>query len=98
MAWEIEDSPTVVTWTVEGAGNKTRLTLAHSGFAPDRRNDGEWGGWVNYLSLVKSIVEYGRGWLPPIQEIVSGAAMYYAVSVWHRQEELMENEDDVWRS
>lgn len=96
MAWEIENTPTVVTWTVEGTGSRTRLTLAHSGFAPDRQSDGEWGGWITYLSMIKSVVEYGREWLPPIQEIASGAAAYYAVSVWERQEELMENEDAAW--
>lgn len=93
LSWEIEDSATVVTWTLEGVGPKTHLTLAHSGFAPDRRSDAEWGGWISYLTLVQSMVEYGANWLPPIQEIVSGAAMYYAVSVWERQEELLHEGD-----
>lgn len=96
LSWEIEGTPTVVTWTLEGAGNKTRLTLAHSGFAPDRRGDGEWGGWISYLTLVKSMVECGSNWLPPIQEIVTAAAMYYAVSVSERQDELMDVDDARW--
>ena len=40
-SWEYPDTPeTVVTWTLEGSGGSTRLTLVHSGFAEYRVEDG----------------------------------------------------------
>ncbi len=96
LGWQIDGSPTVVTWTIEESGGKTRLTLAHSGFAPDRRSDGEWGGWLNYLTLIKSLVEYGADWLPPVKELTRDIALYYAAVTWAQQEKLLGEADEQW--
>jgi hypothetical protein len=79
----------VVTWTLEESGGKTRLTLAHSGFATDRHSDAEWGGWLNYLGLIRSLVEFGLDWLPPIREITQQIALYYAAVIWAHQDDLL---------
>ena len=89
LGWEIEGTPTVVTWTLEESGGKTRLTLAHSGFATDRHSDAEWGGWLNYLGLIRSLVEFGLDWLPPTKEITQQVALYYAAAIWAQQDQLL---------
>lgn len=96
LGWTIDGEPTVVTWTLEESGGKTRLTLSHSGFAPDRHSDAEWGGWLNYLALIKSLVEFGMDWLPPVQELTRNLALYYAAVVWAQQKDLLEDADDEW--
>jgi uncharacterized protein YndB with AHSA1/START domain len=96
LEWEIEGAPTVVTWTLEDAGRKTRLTLAHSGFAEGRRSDAEWGGWSNYLGLIQSLVEYGLDWVPPVKELTKQVALYYAAVIWARQDELLGEADEEW--
>ena len=55
-----EETETVVTWTLEELDGKTRLTLVHSGFAPDQPTGGLDAGWLNFMSWIKSLVEYGR--------------------------------------
>ena len=94
LEWEIAGIPTVVTWSLEESGGRTRLTLAHSGFAPDFRTDGEFLGWLQYLSWIQSLVEQGFEWLPPIKEIAKNVALYYAAEIWARQDELIA--DEVW--
>ena len=96
FGWEIDGVPTVVTWTLEESGGRTRLTLAHSGFAPDRRSDAEWCGWLNGLSLLKSLVEYGADWVPPLKELTKNVALYYAAVIWARQDELLGVADEAW--
>ena len=96
LGWEIAGSPTVVTWTLEESGGKTRLTLAHSGFAPEYRTDGELLGWLGYLVQVQSLVEFGLSWLPPVAEYAQDAALYYAAAVWGQKEGLLRNVEDEW--
>ena len=96
LGWNIEGVATVVTWTLEESAGKTRLTLAHSGFAEGRRSDGEWGGWLTYLSLIKSLVEYGAEWVPPLKELTKQVARYCAGVTWARQDELLEEADEEW--
>lgn len=96
LAWEIDGMPTVVTWTIETSGGKTRLTLSHSGFAPEYASDGELLGWLSYLSWLQSLVEYGIDWLPPLKEVARDAALYYAATIWARQEELLDEQDESW--
>lgn len=65
-SWTYEDQPeTVVTWTLEGSGGKTRLTLVHSGFARDRKNGGYHAGWLKYMNRIKNLVEVGDRWQQP---------------------------------
>lgn len=65
-SWTYEDQPeTVVTWTLEGSGGKTRLTLVHSGFAQDRKNGGYHAGWLKYMNRIKNLVEVGDRWQQP---------------------------------
>jgi uncharacterized protein YndB with AHSA1/START domain len=89
LKWEIDGQPTIVTWRVEGSGGKARLTLTHSGFGPDRRTDAEWAGWLEYLIRVKSLVEYGADWVPPLADVARDVALYYAASIWARQDEFL---------
>ncbi len=64
-----QDEPeTVVTWTLEGSGGKTRLTIVQSGFDPDIPLDGLYTGWLHYLQRIKSLVEYGDDWQPAINK------------------------------
>jgi uncharacterized protein YndB with AHSA1/START domain len=79
----------VVTWTLEGSGGRTRLTLVHSGFAPDQRSDDLRNGWLNFLSFVKSLVEDGAGWTPPILALSPEIAQYYAGSIGRGQGALV---------
>jgi uncharacterized protein YndB with AHSA1/START domain len=66
-SWTYEDQPeTVVTWTLEGSGGKTRLTLVHSGFARDRKNGGYHAGWLKYMNRIKNLVEVGSRWQRPV--------------------------------
>jgi uncharacterized protein YndB with AHSA1/START domain len=61
--WEWEDEPdTVVTWSLEGSGGKTRLTLVHSGFAPDRNMEDYQIGWLHFINRIKSLSEVGETW------------------------------------
>jgi uncharacterized protein YndB with AHSA1/START domain len=79
----------VVTWTLEGAGGWTRLTIVHSGFAPDQRSDDLRNGWLNFLSFIKSLVEDGAGWTPPILALSPEIAPYYAGAIWRGQGALV---------
>ncbi|MBZ0286887.1 MAG: SRPBCC domain-containing protein [Anaerolineae bacterium] len=82
------ESGTVVTWTLEESGGKTRLTLVHSGFAPDQ-HPGEYAGWRNYQNWVRSLAEYGAAWQPPIVPLPQGWESIYAASIRDRQHELI---------
>jgi hypothetical protein len=78
-----------VTWTLAESGGKTRLTLVHSGFAPDEQTDGLQSGWLNYMSRIKAMVEYGPAWQPPILKLRPGMESYYAASIVEAQGSLL---------
>ena len=78
-----------VTWTLEGSGGKTRLTIVHSGFAPDKPTGGYNAGWLNLMSWIKSIVEYGPDWKPPLIPLADGMESYYAASIRAGQAHLI---------
>jgi uncharacterized protein YndB with AHSA1/START domain len=64
-SWVYEEQPeTVVTWTLEGSGGKTRLTLVHSGFG-DRKSGNYKAGWLKFLTHLKNLVEVGGQWQRP---------------------------------
>lgn len=73
---EGKESSTIVTWTLEASGGKTRITLFHSGFADDVDNSGIWAGWMNFLNWLRSVAEYGKDWQPPLVQIANSD--YYA--------------------
>lgn len=87
---DIPQMSTVMTWTLEGSGGKTRLTLVHSGFAPDTDNSGIYTGWLNFMSWIKSISEYGDGWQPAIVRVSPEMLAYYADSVAKGQASLID--------
>jgi uncharacterized protein YndB with AHSA1/START domain len=89
LEWPEGERSTVVTWTLEGSGGKTRLTLVHSGFAPDEPTGGLNAGWLNFMSWVKSIVEYGAEWQAPLLQIPPGLESIYAASIRAGQSELI---------
>ncbi|MDH5507358.1 MAG: SRPBCC domain-containing protein, partial [Anaerolineae bacterium] len=61
--WEYPPEPaTLVTWTLEGSGGKTQLTIVHSGFTADRSGADYQVGWLHYLARIKFMVETGPGW------------------------------------
>ncbi len=65
--FDSENEPeTIVTWTLEGSGGKTRLTLVHSGFAPDRPMEDYRVGWLHYLQSIKFLSELGDAWERPM--------------------------------
>jgi uncharacterized protein YndB with AHSA1/START domain len=86
---EFGDLKTVLTWTLEGSGGKTRLTMVHSGFAPDQETGGLQTGWLNFASWVKSVSEYGADWQPAIKRLESGTESYYPASIGQAQTELV---------
>src|ERR1700693_2512626 len=47
------ESHNVLTWTLEGGQGRTRLTLVHSGFAPDTDNSGIDTGWLKFMKSIK---------------------------------------------
>jgi uncharacterized protein YndB with AHSA1/START domain len=53
---------TVVEWTLEESGGRTRIVLVHSGFAPDGQTDDYHLGWLAFLALLKNLVEGGPSW------------------------------------
>lgn len=87
-SWPEQGDETVVTWTLEGSSRKTRLTLVHSGFAPTKKTGGLNAGWLNFMSWVKSIVEYGPGWKPAIIPLSEQTRPFYARSIWEGQSTL----------
>jgi uncharacterized protein YndB with AHSA1/START domain len=91
LSWPEGDGSTVVTWTLEGSGGKTRLTIAHSGFAPDQQTGGLQTGWLNFMSWVKSISEYGADWQPAVKRLQPGTESYYPASVGIAQADLATN-------
>jgi uncharacterized protein YndB with AHSA1/START domain len=88
--WPEGDVETIVTWTLEESGGKTHLTLVHSGFAPDQPTGGLNAGWLNFVSWVRSIVEYGANWKSPVKRLASEFIPFYAGSIGQRQVELVE--------
>ena len=60
---------TLVTWELAESAGKTRLTLMHSGFAPDARHGSYRTGWHGFLVQIKSLVELGDKWQPLEWEI-----------------------------
>jgi uncharacterized protein YndB with AHSA1/START domain len=66
LHWEYAQEPdTVLTWTLDGSGGKTRLTLVHSGFAPSRHNADYQVGWLNFMNRIKFMVEGSVTWQKP---------------------------------
>lgn len=62
-SWKYRGEPsTIVTWTLEGSGGGTRLTITHSGFGSDFRQDAYRAGWMSFLAMIKAMVELGRKW------------------------------------
>ena len=90
LRWEVEGKSSTVTWTLEGSGGRTRVTIVHSGFAADERVDGLGVGWLHYLLWVKSLVEAGPEWYPAIKELSRDLALMYAASMWAAQDDLLE--------
>jgi uncharacterized protein YndB with AHSA1/START domain len=50
---------TLVTWSLAESAGKTRLTLVHSGFAPDASYDSYRTGWHGFLVQIKYLIEVG---------------------------------------
>jgi uncharacterized protein YndB with AHSA1/START domain len=88
ISWP-EGNGTVVTWTLNASGGKTRLTLVHSGFAPDQPTGGLNAGWLNFASWIKSIVEFGPDWQPAIIQLRPGLENFYPASIRKGQAELI---------
>jgi uncharacterized protein YndB with AHSA1/START domain len=64
-SWKYDqEEETVVSWSLEGSGGKTRLTLVHSGFVPERATEGYRLGWLHFLNRIKHIVEARGAWVP----------------------------------
>jgi uncharacterized protein YndB with AHSA1/START domain len=81
--------PTVKTWTLAGSGGRTTLTLVHSGFAPDQDNGGLYKGWLNYMSWIKSMLEFGSSWRPALKPLTPELLSFYPASIAAHQSELL---------
>jgi uncharacterized protein YndB with AHSA1/START domain len=60
---------TVVSWVLEDSEGGTRITMVHSGFAPDRCTGDYTAGWWKFVNYLKSMVEIGSSW----QEVQAGS-------------------------
>jgi len=87
-AWG-DEPPSIITWELEESGGRTRLTLTHSGFAPDHPPSGEQVGWLNFMNWLKSLIEYGANWLPPTTRLSENMETYYASSIIAAQGEIV---------
>lgn len=88
LDWTEGDRKNILHWTLAESGGKTRLTLVHSGFAPDE-DSGLTSGWSNYMSWIKSIAEYGDDWQPALPRITPEMASFYPASIADHQSELV---------
>lgn len=62
-SWQWEDElDTITTWTLNGSGGKTRVTIVHSGFAPERDSEDYFIGWSKFLLRLKTMLEEGPDW------------------------------------
>jgi uncharacterized protein YndB with AHSA1/START domain len=62
-SWQWEGEPeSVTTWTLEGSGGRTRVTIVQSGFAPDRNGEDYYIGWCKFASRLKTMLEEGPEW------------------------------------
>lgn len=60
-SWRYKNEPdTVVTWTLEGSGGSTRLTIVHSGFASTELHEPYLMGWGFFLNRIRLLVEAGQ--------------------------------------
>ncbi len=89
LSWPDPQRETILTWTLEGSGGRTRVTLVHSGFAPDENTDGLHYGWLNFMGWLKSLCEYGAHWQPPILKLPAGLEHIYPASINAAQNELI---------
>jgi uncharacterized protein YndB with AHSA1/START domain len=66
-SWGTPSNPeTIVSWTLEGSGGRTHLTLVHSGFTSDPEAKDYLGGWSKFANRIKFMVEGGAGWQKPM--------------------------------
>lgn len=64
-SWNHNDPhDTVVTWTLEGSGGRTRLTLVHSGFSDDHKPNSQYTGWTAFMNDIRLVAER-PDWQPP---------------------------------
>ncbi len=88
-SWEHEPA-SVVAWELEGSGGRTFLTVVHSGFAEDFDSSGTQVGWLNFMNWLRSSVEYGPGWTPPLVRLSEEMQPYYPAAIAESQGELGE--------
>jgi uncharacterized protein YndB with AHSA1/START domain len=88
-SWPEDDRESTVTWTLEPSGGKTRLTIVHSGFAPDQPTGGYQAGWLNFLNWIRSLAEYEPGWTPPVLALAEGYKSFYAAAIGAAQGDLV---------
>ncbi|KAA3645524.1 MAG: hypothetical protein DWQ07_13740 [Chloroflexi bacterium] len=86
-----ETPDTMVTWELEETAGKTRLTMVHSGFAADHSTEGMQAGWLNFMSWIKSLVEYGAQWQPAIKQLDPESYAYYPASMVAAQDQIVED-------
>jgi uncharacterized protein YndB with AHSA1/START domain len=61
--WQWEGEPeSITTWTLEGSGGKTHVTIVQSGFAPDRDSEDYYIGWCKFIARLKTMLEEGPKW------------------------------------
>lgn len=68
------EAESVVTWELAESGGRTRLTLVHSGFAPDDDRPDYRIGWLEFLVRIKRMVEVGPRWQRPRIRVSERAA------------------------
>lgn len=87
-----QQESTVLSFTLNENDGKTRLTLIHSGFAPDHDNFGIKVGWLNFLGWIRSVAEYGEDWKPALVSMEGRMSEIYSAAIRNNQADLVFSE------
>ena len=51
---------------------------------------------MSFLAWIKSMVEMGVDWLPPVTELTKKTLLFYSAVIVAQQDTLLEDSDDEW--
>jgi uncharacterized protein YndB with AHSA1/START domain len=69
LQWGTGDDATVLTYTLEDSGGTTRVTMVHSGFAPDQDTQGIQEGFFSGLVELAWNLETDGTWPKPVKPL-----------------------------
>jgi uncharacterized protein YndB with AHSA1/START domain len=69
LQWGTGDDATVLTYSLEDSGGRTRVTIVHSGFAPDEDTQGIQEGFFSGLVELAWTLETNATWPQPVKPL-----------------------------